>query len=314
MRKPKVLLHLGLPKTATSSLQHNVLQVLHKEGKINFLGKCLDYDLRTRELEIYNYSGKFIRDAAEEKLSVEEAQARLIEVVDQDKLNVFSDEGLMIAYPGKENLPLVRKFQNIAEIFRNYDLKVVVTLRDSVSYLYSLYVELYPDYCSSVRAVKTIKKYTTKLINDPEDILFESLAYDKWVGDLEDKFQTTILSYEKLAKGDKETFTSWADLLGITENEFSGLFNSRKVNVKSKSGKEVQKVKDYKGLETGLRAIVARDTFAFKLARCLYNKTGLKKILNRRVVSKKTHVYPSGSHLDRLRATLGPRTTRNESL
>jgi len=288
MRKPKVLLHLGLPKTATSSLQHNVLQVLHKEGKINFLGKCLDYDLRTRELEIYNYSGKFIRDAAEEKLSVEEAQARLIEVVDQDKLNVFSDEGLMIAYPGKENLPLVRKFQNIGEIFRNYDLKVVVTLRDSVSYLYSLYVELYPDYCSSVRDVKTIKKYTTKLINDPEDILFESLAYDKWVGDLEDKFQTTILS--------------------------SGLFNSRKVNVKSKSGKEVQKVKDYKGLETGLRAIVARDTFAFKLARCLYNKTGLKKILNRRVVSKKTHVYPSGSHLDRLRATLGPRTTRNESL
>ncbi|AHF02228.1 hypothetical protein THIAE_04300 [Thiomicrospira aerophila AL3] len=70
----KVLIHLGLPKTATTSLQHNVLQPLHDKGYINFLGKNLDYCDRTCKVEIHNYTGKFIRDAVEEKISISDAR------------------------------------------------------------------------------------------------------------------------------------------------------------------------------------------------------------------------------------------------
>jgi hypothetical protein len=38
-KKYQLLLHIGLPKTATTSLQRNVLMPLHQEGKINYLGK-----------------------------------------------------------------------------------------------------------------------------------------------------------------------------------------------------------------------------------------------------------------------------------
>jgi len=44
-KKYQLLLHIGLPKTATTSLQHNVLYPLHKEGKINFLGAVLSNSL-----------------------------------------------------------------------------------------------------------------------------------------------------------------------------------------------------------------------------------------------------------------------------
>ncbi len=38
-KKYQLLLHIGLHKTATTSLQHNVLKPLRKENKINLLGK-----------------------------------------------------------------------------------------------------------------------------------------------------------------------------------------------------------------------------------------------------------------------------------
>ena len=41
-KKYQLLLHIGLHKTATSSLQVNVLYPLHKEGKINLLGAVLE--------------------------------------------------------------------------------------------------------------------------------------------------------------------------------------------------------------------------------------------------------------------------------
>lgn len=314
MKKTKVLLHLGLPKTATSSLQHNVLQRLHAEGKINFLGKCLNYDLKTKKLDIKNYTGKFIRDGAEGNITISEAQSKLVDVLDKDSLNVFSDEGLMVAYPGKENRPLSVKFDNLSEIFREYDLKVVVTLRNPVDYLYSLYVELYPDYCSSVRDLNTIKKYTNKFLKNPDCLLFESLFFDRWLEALGGKFSVSVLSYEKLANHDQDTSVTWANLLGIDVTEFSECFNTKKVNVKAKSGKEVRQVKDLKRIEEKLKVMAAKVKPVYASARWIYNASGLKKVINYRFVSKKTHEYPSGSNLEQLNAMLRPSAERNESL
>lgn len=314
MKSTRILLHLGLPKTATSSLQHNVLQKLHTEGRINFLGKCLDYDLKTKKLKIHNYTGKFIRDCAEGKLPIKDTRVTLANVLDRKKLNVFSDEGLMIAYPGKDNLPLSEKFRILGEIFEGYDLKIVVTLRDPIDYLYSLYVELYPDYFSYIREINSINKYLSKLLGNPDDLLFESFFYDKWLKILGKKFEVSVISYEKLASGDHGTLASWANLLDITEPEFSTLFNSRKVNVKPKSGKEVQQLKDLRQLEKKLKTIAAKIRPIYYLARWLYNNVGLKKIFHYRFFSKKTHKYPTGSDLERLSEIIGLNARRDDSL
>ena len=159
----KILIHLGLPKTATTSLQHNVLQKLHDQGKINFLGKNLDYCDATGKVTIYNYTGKFIRDAAEEKITLAEARELLSQHFDKDKLNVFSDEGLMIAYPGQKNLPLKQKIENLKKLLEGYDVNIALTLRNPVDYFYSLYVQLYPDFYSQIKALNTFEKYTQKL-------------------------------------------------------------------------------------------------------------------------------------------------------
>jgi len=304
MNNAKVLLHLGLPKTATSSLQHNVLQTLHVGGRIKFLGKCLSYDLATKNIDIVNYAGKFIRDAAEGKISIKEARNDLVNILDEDKLNVFSDEGLMVAYPGKENLPLAVKINNLADIFSGYDLQVIVTLRNPVEYLYSLYVELYPDFCSNVRKIDSIEKYGDELISSPDDILFESFFFDRWLVLLKNEFPLSVVSYEKLVAGDEVTMSKWADLLGVDQQCFSDLFNVKKVNVKQKSGKEVHQMKDLRRIEIVLRDAATKVKPIYALLRWVYNASGFKKILNYRVMSKKTHKFPEGVRLERINTVL----------
>ncbi|MEQ9544768.1 MAG: sulfotransferase domain-containing protein [Marinobacter sp.] len=302
MSTPKVLLHLGLPKTATSSLQHNVLQKLHENKKINFLGKCLDYDYKTAKLEVFNYSGKFIRDAAEEKLPIEEARKQLTTVLDSDVLNVFSDEGLMVAYPGNENLPLKKKFENLNAIFQDYDVQVVVTLRDPVDYLYSLYVQLYPDFCSRVQELNSVQKYVERLLSDPSDVLFESFFYSQWLPELQNRFDVAVFQYQDLAVKAPSAYQGWADVLEVPVDEFSILFDAKRVNEKKKSGKEVQKVRDFKGIEGVFRRSLSRSPIVFWVVKWIYNRTSLKNIFSYRFTSSMKHRFPEGKQYERLNA------------
>jgi hypothetical protein len=304
MNLPRVLLHLGLPKTATSSLQHNVFQKLHNEDRLNFLGKCLDHDYKTGKLEIFNYTGKFIRDAAEGTLSIEESRQQLVSVVKRDCLNVFSDEGLMVAYPGKKNCPLSEKIENLTKIFEDYDVKVVVTLRDPVDYLYSLYVELYPDYCSKVREINSVQNYVKSLLSNPGDLLFESFFFKKWLPVLEKNFDVTVFKYSQLVSKDPSVYQGWAALLGLTTDEFREYFDSKKVNVKTKLGKEVKKVRNLKGLENQFRKLLSMNRIVFNAAKWIYNVSRLKKVIGYRFLYSGSHSYPEGEQYDSLQELL----------
>lgn len=305
MRKAALLLHLGLPKTATSSLQHNVFLQLGREGRVNFLGKCLDYDYKTSEVSVENYRGKFIREVAEGKMSVQEGRAVLAETLMPDCLNVFSDEGIMIAYPGRENLSLTEKFANLEKLMAGYDVKVVVTLREPVDYLYSLYVELYPEYCSKVRELSTVEKYTNALLKRPDDRLFETFHYGRWLPQLKDVFPVTVIQYEQLNGAESQAFSTWGSLLGISQSEFAGLFNKQAVNTKKKSGKEVEVVRDLKGMESFFHGLLVNSGFVFRVVRALYRVFGVKKLLRYRFGTRKNHKYPSDAKCQELKQTLG---------
>lgn len=305
MIAPKIILHLGLPKTATSSLQHNVFQKLHKESRINFLGKCLDYDYKTGNVEIFNYSGKFIRDAAEGIISIEDARQQLTSSLSLNCINVFSDEGVMVAYPGKKNLMLSEKFGNLAKVFEGYDVKVVVTLRDPVDYLYSLYVQIYPDICSKIKELNSIEKYVGSLLSNPDNVLFESFFFDQWLPCLKNEFDVTVFQYDQLVSKNPLVYQNWAKLLGLPTDEFREYFDSKKVNVKNKTGREVKKVRDFRGVENKLASLFSRSRMVFEISKWLYKMLRLKKILSYRFSTSETHHYPEGEVYERLQKLLG---------
>ena len=294
MSAARLLIHLGLPKTATTSIQHNVFASLHDNGKINFLGKFLDYDYKTGMVTTKNYRGKFIRDVAEGKMAIAEGRSMLEKNLDQSRLNVFSDEGIMIAYPGRDNLSLFEKFKNLEALFSGYTVEVVVTLRDPVDYLYSLYVQLYPDFFSKNRALNSIDKFAGLLLEFPGDVLFESFHYKKWLPKLDALFPVTIVEYEQIKNPASLFHLNWSRLLGMSDADFFDALNKEKVNAKRKTGKEVGVVRDFKGIELYFYNLLASKGVVFSAVRAVYKLSGIKKILHYRFGSWSTHKYPSG--------------------
>jgi hypothetical protein len=225
-------------------------------------------------------------------------------VLKQDLLNVFSEEGLMVAYPGKENLPLARKFENLRAIFEGYNVQVVVTLRDPVDYLYSLYVQLYPDFFINIKHLNSVQKYVDHFISHPDDVLFESLFHSKFLSELQNNFDVIVFQYEQLSAKKLSAYQSWAYLLDIPCDKFISLFNAKKVNEKKKSGKESKKTWDLKGVERKLKQLFSVSSLGFKWAKFVYNKSGLRILLSYRFSSTNTHQYPQGEQYKNLQLML----------
>ena len=64
----KLLLHIGLHKTATTSFQHNICLPLHKKGRINFLGA-----VRNNKKTIHYPLAKIFNDIQTKKLTKDES-------------------------------------------------------------------------------------------------------------------------------------------------------------------------------------------------------------------------------------------------
>ena len=296
----RILVHLGLPKTATTSLQHNVFQPLHDQGRINFLGKNLDYNETNGNVVVINYNGKFIREAAEGKLCVEKAKGMLSTVLTNEKLNVFSDEGLMIAYPGQKNLSLNQKFSNLKQLFDGYDAKVVLTLRDPVEYCYSLYVQMYPDFFSTIADLNSFEKYSDKIFQNENDVMFESFFSEKYLSKLEREFDVSLTYFEDLSRDKLRFYNQWAEFLSVDSEVFSQLFESKHENQKVKKATGSQKVFSLKPVETFGKEAFSQVPWAFPFFRYLYRSFNLRSAFNKRVSLGSVHNKPVGERLARL--------------
>lgn len=227
----RLLLHLGLPKTATTTLQHHVFQSLHENGKINFLGKVIDFDLNGKAI-FRNYTGGFIRKACERN-DVGSLTEQLNNTLDDNKLNVFSDEGIMVSYPGKDNLPLTEKVKNLSEMLLDYDVRVLLTVRQPLNYLFSLYVELYKDFYSKDKNNNTFNKYVSNLLADTNLVDQSSVYMHENIAMLSKFFPITVVFFEDL-KYDKSAYIqSFSRLFDddITE-EMAAAFETKLENVK----------------------------------------------------------------------------------
>ena len=125
--KYQLLLHIGLPKTASTSLQNNLLYGLHKEGKINFLGKSEGVGGRgffsDPEIVIMLTSKKLTK----EKLY--KIQKKMERLLTYEKLNVLSEETLSASMGYDVEVVL----HNLKIIFQKCDIKILISLRSIFS-------------------------------------------------------------------------------------------------------------------------------------------------------------------------------------
>ena len=217
-KRYRLLLHIGFPKTATTSLQHNVLMPLHEEGSINFIGRRSNYpdvyDL-LQEHGCYSFMERLLSQD-----EIPELRRQIESLLDPSKLNVLSNESLSAAWPIYRNTAAPRVIlTNMAELFENCDVVLMLSLREPTALLLSMYAEniMYP-----IPGQEPLE--FSQVINDSlsrpciEDLSVFPLFYDHYIPLVAQYFSNIkILLYEDIQDDPACYFRQLADCLGMDD-------------------------------------------------------------------------------------------------
>ena len=300
----RLLLHVGLPKTATTSLQNNVLLRLHAARRINFLGRSAGGD------DVFDPFEPVWRAAIRDRTGreIDALRPAVDASLDDTRLNVFSREGLFNAqFPGGE---AARRVRNMRRLLRGIDVKVLVTLRSPVEYVYAAYVEGYSSRFCAMPRYDTFDKFTDHLARSRErhreEIAFFLDGYLRTVGrgfnDIE------VLLYEDLRHDPPCYFGRLAACLDADPAEIERMFHAVQQNrgTYTETGKLSRPVPALQFVRNRLKqhvpgyAELARRAKRIPLVAPLYGRL-------QRITRRVAHPCPDEATRDRLQRVLGLR-------
>ncbi|MBB3189543.1 sulfotransferase domain-containing protein [Halomonas cerina] len=305
----QLIVHVGLPKTATTTLQHHVFQELHEQGRLNFLGKAVSLEARGAAPKSSNYRGADIRRACQETIP-QDISRRIDQMLVDDRLNVFSDEGILTYYPGQENVPLERRIANLKALLAPFDIKILLTLRNPLDLFFSLYIQLYPECYRRLASLDSFEKCAADLLNKGvANIRYEFFDLERLLSLMVTRFDTTVLLYEDMTREPDRFAQALADLLGVEADYLVKQLSSHWVNRKPRSVGHVYS-EEVTRLKTRLRRLerlVATIAPLHRFARKAYSKNvlGIRRILEQpRRRGMKEHSQPDSQLKHRLQETL----------
>ena len=220
-----MLLHLGLAKTATSSLQRNLLRPLHAAGRIH----APDFGPRAGELR--ELVGG-LRDRRLATAELDRRRAALEGMLDSARLNVISDERV----PGSPDAE--GALWNLRTLCGNAAVRVLICLRSPVDLALQSFVQTRrADRASGNAALPTFDSFGTfvERMAESRRHLFQD-AYLRLVcrhfSDVE------VLLYEDLLHDRRVWFSRLADCLEQDPTEVERLFLAapRNVSVRTSTG------------------------------------------------------------------------------
>lgn len=272
----KLLIHIGYPKTATTSIQEGVFLDLHKRGLINYLGRTVK---STHTVSgISDFSGTdWVVKLRRHLLFKEKLDKKDIKLSDS-KLNIISDEDLTfykffhkaqfgVQY-NTDLLPLILK-----DIFSSADeVSVLMTLRNQTDLIFSCFLQKYRFICQSYPGL-SFKQFLSAGRDGIDQDLINHFDFERMASLYEASFggKVNFLFFEDL-KYDKNSFVSGiSNLIGQDYSEiYSALQNSHyrdRSKKKSASKLTVLKPNKFSGL---LKVIFGAERIDIFFSRYFY--------------------------------------------
>ena len=129
----KVFVHIGLPKTATTTLQIDYFPNLQSE-RIKYIGV---YQPRhSKQTDEY----KTFCDAVNTGGGIDKIRQELMNMCNRCEVIVVSEEMFLVS---EKKTRWRTKLANLSRILEGFDYKIIVTVREPISAMFSYYVERY---------------------------------------------------------------------------------------------------------------------------------------------------------------------------
>ena len=246
-----VILHIGSPKTATTTLQDLFFDPLHHKGKINYLGKLSAYlrklpvhptDDTSKKKELLRRKASLAFSSEVDSNSLhknrDQLKSLLNSALDKEKTNVLSQESLFgsgadgqFHYHG----PMIERAQHLRYLLQDHSVTVFCMIRRQPEYMYSLYLQNYR-YMRKRKNRHNIKAYVSSVLSD--DIHRRELlgysdtlkAYRKTFGAMQ------CLLYEEFVDHQFACYQKIATLLNITITQNDVPTQKQNVALKTRLG------------------------------------------------------------------------------
>ncbi len=234
MKNDKIIIHIGLSKTATTSLQGLLLLKLHNERLINYLGRgFVTKELRIRDREMLMH---FLGRGVFPDPSVKKGM-----------VSVYSDESL--SNPGdyfQRAFALKCNGKSIADqLYATFSKtfssqKIIVVLRAQKTMIRSFYSELYYYYAQD-NNTNTLEKFLWYVFNNKDK--FDTWYYSEMLEMYTKIFgeeNISVLLFEDLKNDKPNYYSQWAGILGVSYEMVMQNFSKKELNVKKevKEGKQ----------------------------------------------------------------------------
>ena len=225
---PRLLVHPGLPKTATTSLQRNILMPWHEAGRIRFLGRAvIGAAVHDPFEDIFDRIRA--RELSDDELDALRPEAEAL--LDPARLNVLSNERMS----GMETVGLVDAevlFHNLSRLFRRTEVRVLASLRSPVDFVLAAYAENYFWQFHARRPFATFPRFLDRLQREGEGSgAWLTCFPGAWLRALRRHFNAVaVLLHEDLANDPGEYFGRLAAELGADPAEVERRFRAERRN------------------------------------------------------------------------------------
>lgn len=195
----KIYVHIGLPKTATTSLQKDFFEKLPSK-RFSYLGVLQFRKERIQHTEFKKFS-YFLNS----NKGADDIKEMFTSIINKGKDVVISEEMIVVG-------DWRQKIKNLKEILKGFNYHILITIRNPLDGLLSYYYELNHLFT---------QKYTSfsdaALIDDSMKIFHYNIFFD-YIFDVFDSERVHVIAMEKIVKDD---LSSLLEIFDIKDLKFS---------------------------------------------------------------------------------------------
>ena len=180
----KIVVHIGLPKTATTSLQTWVFPLFPKE-RVKYLGVCQPRE-GGGESALYDALIRYVMSGG----NLCSTRQLLIANLSEEQTLLLSEEMIVVGVEWKKQL------ERLGNLLDGLNYQIVVTVREPVAAMFSYYCEMHRYFLSEKVC------FVDAVINDEHMKIY---YYEVLIGILERHFdlkRVAFFSFEKIIHGD----------------------------------------------------------------------------------------------------------------
>jgi hypothetical protein len=249
----KLFIHIGLPKTATTTLQKGLFVKLSEQHRIKYLG------LEGHREDNKNSFIKSLVKSINNDGNRIEIQKQLESMLLNNQNLLLSEENIILSSPKTE---WKERLDNLYEIVKPFDFKIIVTVREPAKAMFSFYTQYFNHYKGDKR------KFIDIALNDDFIAIYR---YEALVNKLIDTFGKQNIFVKKF---EDIINNEYKDLLKVMDVDDSVLSSNELKNFNSK-----QRTSDSVVKKTNVSVLSVLANAGKKVG--LHKVSNLKKIANK---------------------------------